>query len=364
MGNSASRLQRNSSDLATNTPSGHVPLLVDCRSLSTVLSFLAGDEISLVRTSTVCRHLSESARKPALWQGTLRAFFDDVLPPMLEQHGNLDPLTVLRDQVAFSRVLREEERKAKQFVFPKIASPKDSQEWFTQCDEVVAEMMIRRGCKRSRPGHPYYGCSGGAYTTETFVYGHYATKVTRNGPLLAMAKKSGSAAHEELAEHRVWCYLEEGKVQEALDASSSSSAQGGDQEALDASSSSSLDIMREDYDYAALKSFSDWKLDELRLKHVPNPKSTTPTPPLRLSTAFANNTKSTPPELTWSPPKGSDVSVKEGTRALSRVGLISRLNAGIYGGAFSLSSTWTSIGVIYSLDCALDGSHVADYSAM
>ena len=66
----------------------------------------------------------------------------------------------------------------------------------------------------------------------------------------------------------------------------------------------------------------------------------------------------------WSTPKGADVSVKSATRPPSSPGLATRLRAGVYGGAFSLSSNHTSIGTIWALGCALDGSHVSDLSGM
>lgn len=298
--------------------------LEDCRSQLTILLYLAGDELSLIRASETCRSLSTTARNPALWTGSLRSFFDGELPSILDQEA--DPLETLREQVQFARWLSEQERKLKAFILPSLGTelqhPDDEAGWHRQCDEVVADLKIEAGCKKSKPGRPYYGCSGGAYTSKSRIFGHYAVVTITNTVLAGLAANfTKSEAHRQLAVRKAWHYLDKASIGRVVRKGK---------------------LPYRDADYVALSAFTRWKLDELRKRFI------TQSPP-----------------IPFKAPEGSDVNVKDGTRSPPSIaGLLPRLNAGFYGGCFDASDTWTSIGCIYSVDCILDGSQIADYSAM
>ena len=125
-----------------------------------------------------CKLFSELAGAADLWRPALSRFFDGEVPPVLVSCA--DPRQALRTQVLCARRLVSLERDQRLFQVAEVDFP-DSREWMKALDAKVAEAQIEKGVSFARPGVPYYGCSGGAYTSSVRAYGRFAKGVLSNG---------------------------------------------------------------------------------------------------------------------------------------------------------------------------------------
>ena len=285
------------------------------------------DELSLLRVSTVCRALRAPAREPALWSAALANFFDGELPPELV--GAADPLHELRQQVLCAVKLTELERQHRRFLVAPVKFA-GTREWMEQLDNRVAERQISQGGTYARPGIPYYGCSGGAYSTTTKCFGQYAKGTIVNSCAATMGLQGAQLV--------AWARTDMKAVAKKPDSRVRASG------------------IFFDGDYGPLAEWKDAKIIELaetagkaRLAALRKDEMA------RARRAKPMLYSSLHPDV--NPSKGPPKALAEG--ALS----VPKLLAGSYGGLFSFQECGTSIGTIYALTCQ-DGTSIADYSEM
>jgi hypothetical protein len=96
-----------------------------------------------------------------------------------------DPLRELRQQVLYAVKLTELERQHRRFLVARVKF-EGTQHWMTELDNRVAELQISQGNPHVRPGMPYYGCSGGAYSTTTKCFGQFAKGTITNSVAASM----------------------------------------------------------------------------------------------------------------------------------------------------------------------------------
>lgn len=287
------------------------------------------DEQALLRVGAACRTLVPCASSASLWHVALLRFFDGELPPPLAKCAQ--PRQVLREQVLAGKHLTELEREQKRFQIAEKPSTFRQCEWMRDLDVKVAEVQIAAGERLARPGRPYYGCSGGAYSTRTWTYGAWTKTVCSN----CVASSYAGISREE-TRLTVWHFNgahDEGRMTEEA-------------------AKPSLAIS--ECDYGPLAEWKDGKLaalaDQAGRPHLAH----------RLRQENAAHTlkglyKSDDP----------DVNVQNSKRVEPTLEQLSlpKLLCGVYGGLFQPHEVPTSIGTIYALDC-IDGTCINDYSGM
>ena len=282
---------------------------------------------TLCLAAQVCRVFAETCQSPELWEPHLVQFFGDELPPevITELETGRHPKVILREQcVAVEALIRREDSEACILKPPNVVFPVDTKMWMKDLDRRVAECQL--AFNKEKPGSfphahkgiPDYGCSGGAYSTFTTWLGPY-TKTEVSGP------GSAYGIPEEDSRLIAWNKCELSLAVKWEDCDAESLAQWVDQKCLD------LALDQEDAAFLVpklRKRVERWNSHTRKFKYAPD---------LNLTEA------------------------KEKKR--SHI-MPLRLCLGRYSGLFAGGVLNTSIGDIYSIDCLVDGSSIADYSGM
>jgi len=303
--------------------------LLDLSSDVLLLIFTHLDENALLRCSALCESLCAVARSPALWRPALARFFDGELPPDLV--GCANPMQSLRSQVEFARRLTASERAERKFQVHEVVFP-GCREWMKSLDSRIADLQIQAGRQEARPGHPYYGCSGGAYSESLKAYG-------RDTSLGVMTNGTAKGYGVPEAESRLLVWVDTaGKTTTAA--------------ALALSGA----------DFGPLAEWKDGKLTEL----AANAGYAQLANSYEAERAAAKRDKKGGLYKSNSYTGAPDVHVSEDKKRAPPTAAVSlpKLLAGLYGGLFSLNETGTSIGTIYSLSCPADSTSIADYGDM
>jgi len=280
------------------------------------------DEQALLRCCIACKTLNAVASSAELWTPALVRFFDGVLPPDIE---SIDPKQLLRDQVETAHRALVSEQSARRFQVRDFSFP-GYREWMKSLDARVAEAQIKAGQKHARPGRPYYGCSGGAYSQTTKVYGRYI-----KGEISNCAAKSYGIADED-TRLTVWGHLD------TLPCTEKNDFMYADYGPLAEWKDGKLAELAAKAGHAQLA--AQWKAELDAAKLDTGLYSAESTPEVGLS-GYEN--KRDPPIGELSLPK---------------------LLSGLYGGMFAFEVTHTSIGTIYALVCTADATSIADYSSL
>lgn len=300
--------------------------------LHSVLAHLVSDELALLRAGATCKAMRAMATTPELWCTALLAFFDGELPPALASlEWQQRPLQLLREQVLCARQLMMLEREQTLFQAPEVGFP-DARAWAHALDTRIADEQIKQGTRHARPGRPYYGCSGGAYSDKSRFYGGFV-KATRTN---SVAVRMFGEAEGTLT---AWAQVPMHKC-----------VPGPKRSGLF------------DGDFGPMAKWRDEKLCELAAAS-----------PATGASALADklvadaldcekrgvyrSKEHTGPDV--NPSKDEDKKPAD-PRLLS----LPKLLSGLHGGLFAMTVCGTSIGPIYALDCEADGSRIDDYSDM
>ena len=291
--------------------------------------------------------------------------------------------------------------------------------WADELDRRVAEVQVNDNHSYARPGLPYYGCSGGAYTTTVSCYGRFVKGVMKNSCAVAMfgaadgmrtvwqeqpsrlslvpktSHKEGGGGSSSVAS----------AVAMSMMASTAATADPVDVAATAAAAAAASSVRATSVSFAAAAAKAMARELSTRLSRdlsvSSRPSTSTPPPPerkllcsdsdygplaewrdaklvelARASAASGASALAARLAREHEAAKGDgaayrscdsvpDVNpIDRGRRTVpeERLGL-PKLLAGMYGGLFSVAECGTSIGTIYSMDCE-DGTSIADYSNM